>query len=211
MLQENESKKIAGFSIVEMLMAVAIGMIVLAGLVVVFVSQKKAYDVQAQVTEMHQNARATLDIISQDIAGAGYNPTKKITGFVGIPYNANQLRLVSDLDGDEVIDGGPSTDDPEDITYYFAGSVIYRTDRRGNDQIFAENVEAFDFKYYDASGGLITNAGDEDKIRKIRIELTTRTSRPDPKLSGDGYRKRTLISEVIPRNLSLNITVLPIL
>lgn len=202
MLQENESKKIAGFSIVEMLMAMAIGMIVLAGLVVVFVSQKKAYDVQAQVAEMHQNARATLDIISQDIAGAGYDPTKY--GVVAVPVAlSHKVQLRADLNGN-----GNTDDAFEDVTYELAGTVIYRTIPGESPVAFAENVHSLNFQYFDAGGIETANI---DEIRKIRIELTMRTSRPDPSFSANGgYRERTLSSEVIPRNLSLNITVLPI-
>ena len=196
MTKENESKKTDGFSIVEMLIAVAIGLIVLAGLVVVFVSQKKAYDVQAQVAEMHQGARATLDMISQDIAGAGYNPTK-ITSFVGIPLaQAHKVKLRADLNGN-----GNTNDPFEEVTYEFSNSdkKIYRTTHTGSPVAFAENVAALNFQYFDADGNAPANT---DEIRKIRIELTTRTSRPDTSFAAnDGYRTRTLSSEVIPRNM----------
>lgn len=194
MAKENESKKSDGFSIVEMLIAVAIGLIVLAGLVVVFVSQKKAYDVQAQVTEMNQNARAALDMISGDVAVAGYDPTD--AGFVGIPYHADQLQLRADLDGDGNTDG-PN----EDVTYVLTGTVINRISITGGTPVaFAENVEAFTFQYLDSGGNTTT---DPDEIQKVRIELTTRTSRPDPSFAENGgYRTRTLSSDVIPRNLA---------
>jgi len=201
MTKENETKNNDGFSIVEMLIAVAIGLIVLAGLVVVFVSQKKAYDVQAQVAEMHQNARAALDMISQDIAMAGYDP-KKDPGVVGIPYHDDRLQLRADLSGDGYTNGVN-----EDVTYILAGTVINRISiANGTPVAFAENVEAFDFWYYKADGSEVNSSAQEDEIQKVRIELTMRTSRPDPTFAANsGYRTRTLSSEVIPRNLALNI------
>ena len=201
MTKEKETKNNDGFSIVEMLIAVAIGLIVLAGLVVVFVSQKKAYDVQAQVAEMHQNARAALDMISQDIAMAGYDP-KKDPGVVGIPYHDDRLQLRADLSGDGYTNGVN-----EDVTYILAGTVINRISiANGTPVAFAENVEAFDFWYYKADGSEVNSSAQEDEIQKVRIELTMRTSRPDPTFAANsGYRTRTLSSEVIPRNLALNI------
>jgi len=207
MKKENESKKSDGFSIVEMLIAVAIGLIVLAGLVVVFVSQKKAYDVQAQVTEMHQNARAALDMISRDVAGAGYDPTNY--GVVGIPYDADRLQLRADLNGN-----GDTNDANEDVTYELAGTVINRTSG-GNTVVFLENIEnkdnlGFKIRYLKADGSEVNSSADEDKIRKIDIQLTVRTSRPDPSFAdNNGYRTRTLRSEVNLRNMAENIASLP--
>ncbi len=207
MKKENESKKSDGFSIVEMLIAVAIGLIVLAGLVVVFVSQKKAYDVQAQVTEMHQNARAALDMISRDVAVAGYDPTSY--GVVGIPYHADRLQLRADLNGN-----GDTNDANEDVTYELTGTVINRTSG-GNTVAFLENIEnkdnlGFKIRYLKADGSEVNSAADEDKIRKIDIQLTVRTSRPDPSFAdNNGYRTRTLRSEVILRNMVENIAALP--
>ncbi len=200
MQKENDSKKTDGFSIVEMLMAVAIGLIVLAGLVVTFVSQKKAYDVQAQVAEMHQGARAALDMISRDVAGAGYDPTNY--GLEAVPVaQAHKVQLRADLNGD-----GDTDDDFEDVTYELAGTVINRTSG-GSTVAFAENVAALNFLYYDADGNTTT---DPDEILKIVITLTTRTSRPDPSFDANGgYRTRTLSSEVILRNMVENIAALP--
>jgi len=200
MQKENDSKKTDGFSIVEMLMAVAIGLIVLAGLVVTFVSQKKAYDVQAQVAEMHQSARAALDMISRDVAGAGYDPTNY--GLEAVPVaQAHKVQLRADLNGD-----GDTDDDFEDVTYELAGTVINRTSG-GSTVAFAENVAALNFLYYDADGNTTT---DPDEILKIVITLTTRTSRPDPSFAANGgYRQRTLSSEVILRNMVENIAALP--
>ena len=64
-----------GFTLVEVLIAMAIGGILLGAVVSTFVLQSKSYDVQEQMTEMVQTARAAMDMISREVRMAGYDPT----------------------------------------------------------------------------------------------------------------------------------------
>jgi len=65
-------KKERGFTLVELLVAMAISGIVMAAVYTAFVTQQKSYTVQDQVAEMQQNARVGLDMIAREVRMAGY-------------------------------------------------------------------------------------------------------------------------------------------
>ena len=196
-----------GFTLVELLIAMTIGLIILTALSSTFLMQRKAYDVQEQITEMVQTARAAMDMMSREIRMAGYDPTGAMqksdpTGakFVGIPYDANKLQIYADLKGDE------DTNDPHEYIKYTIDSDYpfeIRRDTGGGRQEFALNIQSFTFVYLEADGTTeVITSTDTDKIRQIKITITARTSKPDPNISG-GYRTYTLTSYITPRNLAL--------
>jgi type IV pilus assembly protein PilW len=158
---------------------------------------RKAYDVQEQISEMVQTTRAAMDMMTREVMMAGYDPSPTSPGVVGIPYNASQLQIRADLNGNE--DTG---DDSEDITYtYDATNDQIDRNTGGGDQPFAENIEVFTFDYLDGSGNTTTTTAD---IRQIRLTITARTTKADPDYGINfGYRTYTLISLVTPPNLSL--------
>jgi len=192
-----------GFTLVEMLFAIAIVLVVLAAASVTFISQEKAYDAQAQSSEMAQGVRAAMDMLSTEIRQAGYDP-QDITGFVGIPYSASQLQLYADLNAD-----GDTSDPAENIVYTF-DSTHLRVNRNDVNtenatKPFAENITGCSVTYLQGDGVTeVTDAADQEKIRQVKIEITARTDKPDPDYSENGgYRTFTLTSTITPLNLGL--------
>lgn len=197
-----------GFTLAELLIAMAISGIILGTIAGTFIIQRKSYDIQEQATEMVQTARASIDMITREVRMAGYynptggtvmqrsDPTK--ANFVGIPYAVKQLQIISDLDGD-----GSATGPNENIAYayYDKANQIKRKTGKGYFQPFAENIKEFKFDYLDSVGNATTTTAD---IRQIKITIAARTSKPDPDYStNSGFRTYTLISLVTPRNLAL--------
>ncbi len=178
-----------GFTIVELLVGLAIGLILLGVAVKIFLVQQRAYSVQEQLSEMQQNIRAAMDMIVKESKMAGYNPTG--ASFNGITYDTSQLRILADIDGN-----GTTTGTNEDITYtYDAGNLQIERDTGGGGQPLAENITEFTFSY-----GTDTSAD----IRQIEITITGRTDKTDPDLKrvdGVGYRYGTLTTHVTPENL----------
>ncbi len=184
-----------GFTMVELVVGLAISLILLGIVVKIFLVQQRAYNVQAQLSEMQQNIRAATDMIVRETKMAGYDPTE--AGFNGITYATDTLRILTDINGDD------DTDDPnEDITYsYDAGNFQIDRDIGGGGQPLAENIQAFTFSYLDANGTTTTTSAD---IRQIKITITGRTAKADPDLKrvdGVGYRYGTLTTFVTPENL----------
>ena len=199
--KNNES----GFTLVELLIAMTIGLIILTALSSTFLMQRKIYDVQEQVAEMVQTARAAMDMMTREIRMGGYDPTG--TGFDGIPYNADPSTIDVFADLNDI----PGIDNPtgsyEHITYSYdsANNQIDRnTNTGGGGQPFAENIQSVTFNYLDSSGNATTTTSD---IRQIKITITAKTSKPNPDYTdptyGDHYRRYTLTSAITPRNLDL--------
>ena len=199
-----------GFSILEIIISLAIGLIVLAGLATTFVAQNKAYNVQGQVTEMVQTARAGMDIMGREIQMAGFDRLQTMqretpgTGFVGIdPVSETQIEIYADL-----IPDGYTDDANEHITYAFDADnlrITRNTNTGSGPQPFIENVDDFSLEYRDENGNTTT---DPAAIYQVDVTLTVRSSSADPDFPGDGYRKRTLTATFVPRNLNITTTTI---
>ena len=191
--------KETGFTLVELLIAMTIGLIILAALSSTFLMQRKIYDVQEQIVEMVQTARAAMDMMTREIRMAGYDPAG--AGFDGITYNADQLQIRADLNGNGDTD---STGNPNEYIKYTMDSDYpfeIRRNTGGGRQEFALNIQSFTFEYLDSSGSATTTTAD---IRQIKITITVRTSKADGDYSANGgYRTHALTSLITPRNLGL--------
>lgn len=186
----------AGFTIIELLVAMVLGGIILSAITTSFMSQQRYYNAEEQVAEMVQNARAAMDMISREARMAGFNPAK--VSFNGITYSTSQLEIKADLDGD-----GTTSGTHEDITYTYDSSAlqIKRKVGSGTPQPFVENIQAFTFAYLDSSGTATTTSAN---IRQIRVTITAKTAKVDPNYTpNSGYKTYTLTSVVTPKNLGL--------
>jgi len=188
----------AGFSLVELLIAMAVGLVVLGAMYSVFTIQNKTFGNQENFVEMQQSVRAGMDMMAREVGMAGYDPAG--ANFVGIPYDANKLQIYADLNGDK------DTDDPHEYIKYTMDSDYpfeIRRDTGGGRQEFALNIQTFTFNYLDSAGNPTTTTAN---IRQMRITITARTAKPDPDYTdptyGDHYRRYTLTSLVTPRNLA---------
>jgi type IV pilus assembly protein PilW len=193
-----------GLTLIELMVAMTVGMVVLGALTTTLILQRKAYAIQEQVVEMTQTARAAMDIIGREVRMAGYcNPEIPMQrnhsaepNFVGIPVSSSRLEIFADLTGD-----GDTSDMNEHIIYTFDPKMqMIRRNTGGGAQPFAENIEAFSFQYLDANGDSVTMGRE---VRKIRITLTARTVKPDPQNPDNGYASLALSEDIFPRNLEL--------
>jgi prepilin-type N-terminal cleavage/methylation domain-containing protein len=82
----NELKKIAGFTLVEMMIAMAVTLILLYAAVTTFRDATNSNQVVTQAADMTENFRAGLNIIELDLQQAG---TGIPLGGINIPYTSN--------------------------------------------------------------------------------------------------------------------------
>jgi type IV pilus assembly protein PilW len=185
----------SGFTIIELLIAMAMTGIVLAPIFTFAIDQRHYLATQEQASQMVQAARAAMDLLTHDIDSAGYNPTG--AAFNGVTYDASQLQLRADLDGD-----GSTDDADEYILYtYDASARQLRRNAGDGDEAVASHVTAFTFEYLDTNGNPTTVSAN---IRQLRITITARTAKPDlTYATNGGYRTYMLRSVITPRNLTL--------
>ena len=180
MIRNHKLGNQAGYTLLELLVSIALGGIILGTLTTSFISQSKSYDAQEQINEMQQTARSVTDMMIREIRMAGFDPTNN--GFNGIAdCNATTVQVLADVV--EPADG-LTTGENEDITYTFSSGQILR-----NGTTMAENIDSLDFVCL---------------ANQINVTITARTAGIDPNYpTNGGYRTYTLTSVITPRNLVL--------
>ena len=194
-----------GFTLIELMVSIAIGMVVLASVATTFTSQTRAYSAQEQINQMEQNLRGALDIMTREIKMAGYRPNGgTVTGVVS--YSSTSLTIQADIDGNgTLLASGTGSDTANEQIVYVYDSVNKKITRQvgsGTAATLAENISAFTFTYYQSSGATLATSA--SNIRRIKIALTGITAKPDPGYSSNGgYRTVDLSAIVTPINLGL--------
>ena len=211
-LKNNDRWSGQGFTLLELIIAMSLGLIVLGAMYGALTIQDRNVSLQEQVAEMQQNARAGMEIMLREIMMAGYNPQKTIS--IGTQpgittASANALGFVADLNanGNTTAD---TTNPNENImynVYYAAGVSCLGRTSNGSTQVIVQNIESWTFAFYDRDGNLLSSSPAVTEIKKIQVSLTARTAKPDPQYTdpghGDHYRRYTLTFNVAPRNIDL--------
>lgn len=81
----SDSKKCTGFTLIELMVAIAISVILLNGVIQMFVSSKQAYRTADGLGRMQENARYAMETLAFDLRQAGFSPCRKTN------YNFNLL------------------------------------------------------------------------------------------------------------------------
>jgi type IV pilus assembly protein PilW len=193
-------KSCHGFTLVEMMVSMGIGMVVMAAVATTFRSQTRVYNAQEQINEMEQNARGAIDVIGRELKMAGYRPTGM--ALTGVTYSASQLQIQADVNGDGLLT--PVASEPNEILIYVLDNTnkqITRKDGTNSAQVLADNITQFVVDYLDSSGTSTTTTAN---IRQVRISITAQTAKPDPNYTANsGYRTYTIAATVTPVNLGL--------
>jgi len=200
-MQRSQIQKTAAFTLIELMVAIALGMIVMASVATTFTSQTRTYSAQEQINQMEQNARGALDIMSREIKMAGYKPVGgTVTGVVS--FTSTTLTIQADLTGNGTI--STSSSDNEQIAYAYdsTNKKITRQVGSGTVETLAENIEGLTFTYYQASG--TAEATSAIDIRRVKIAISAKTAKPDPSYPTNyGYRTVDLSATITPINLGL--------
>lgn len=205
----------SGFTLVELLVSMAIVGIALAAIYSLFISQSRTASVQEQVVTMQKNLRAAIYFMEREVRMAGYNPSG--ASGIGITVSqpiTNTITFSQDLNGD-----GAALDIGETIIYQLSGSILKKIDNPSAPlgEPIAENIESLLFECFDGEGDPTASG---PNIRQVVITVVARTDRPDasytdttPYVSQTGepvpipsgmehYRRRLLSVRVDCRNLA---------
>lgn len=203
-IRNNTSSK--GFTLVELLIAMALMSIITIAVYQLYISQYKTWVAQDLVTEVQQNARISIDTISRDLLMTGYGVTTQIeTG-----SNPTQLSI-------RYRDPSTSVDPITRVTYRRGtvgseANVLYRREDRAASEAalplldftsggspLSENITALTFTYFNANGVVMTSSY-QDAYR-IKVTLTAQTSKNDP-ITGN-RKNYTLSTDARPRNIGI--------
>ncbi|MEJ2729948.1 MAG: prepilin-type N-terminal cleavage/methylation domain-containing protein [Deltaproteobacteria bacterium] len=204
-----------GFTLVEMVMALAISSIVLAAVYSVFTIANKNFTTQNAAANVQQNLRTAIGLMARDIRLAGLDPVDSDN--FGITWaGETKIRFTMDSIDISINDFNGIVDEAnfEEITYDFQNSqeqvvqTLYEGKTSENTAVLIRNIEDLKFEYYDAENTNLVDAGlspprvPNDKLADIRtVEISVTHWEPAGR---DKMVSRTLKRRVECRNLSFN-------
>lgn len=207
----NDSSVEKGFTLIEILIALAIMSIVTAAIYQVFISQQKTWLSQDLITEMQQNSRVAIDSVSRDLLMAGYGVTTAIETDAG-GSDADQIAIrYKDPDDGKIKRILYWRNSTENVLYkqvdVASGTGTVESDLPGRIwgaspyYSLADNVTDFSITYFDSNGDKIVTMPPDKTPYRVKITITNRTSRTDP-ITGD-YKELTLSTDARPRNIGI--------
>ncbi|MDK9709492.1 MAG: prepilin-type N-terminal cleavage/methylation domain-containing protein [Desulforhopalus sp.] len=199
--------EVGGFTLIELVLALALSSIVGISIYTAYVSQQRTYVAQEQVAEMQQNIRAAIFTMAGEIRMAGYDPNKSVgkPALTGITVaGKGQMSFTLDANGDRDFN-----DDGEMIDFGFSDAAGSDVDRDGTPDIdadgdgnpdvslplgrqvggaggyqaIAENIERIEFLYFNINGQQTNDLG---AITSVGISILARSGRPDPDFTNAG-------------------------
>jgi prepilin-type N-terminal cleavage/methylation domain-containing protein len=203
-----------GFTLVELLVVVAIVAIVAGAIYGVFQSSNRTYVVQDAVMAMQQDARFGLKYVAEQAMMAGYDPRGIGENTFGFQLNAtwdgdsqtcNATNLAFTMDDDQ--DGAVNVTDTERAAFRLQGGALQRfrnangSPPAGWDTIITGVDTAnsfFTYVYSDQTSDNAPNATNLDKIRDVRITLVMNP----PQLYGKTLQAKSYTTLVKCRNMA---------
>ena len=212
-----------GITLIELLVALVICGIVIAGTYRLFVAQSKAYTVQDQVVEVQQSIRSAMEILLRDLRMAGFdsdNVGSKIS--ITNPLIAGVQSVTVSYEYDN------TTQHTVTYSWEVATKRLLRqlttskddgSSVAGPQEAVLENVEAFDFTFgvdVNGDGAMDDQNGDgvidyrdflsagaigTGKVMSVRVVLTANPDQTNPDVK-NWVSPRTLTSAVTLRNQS---------
>lgn len=177
----------SGFSLIELLIAMAISGVLLAGMVTAFTGQSRGYNTQQEISILQEDLRASLALMASEIRMAGWNPQASANTQI-VKATETELIFTADINGDGNYNLGGPDDDPNEIIRYqinTSGSLGRATGLAvlttgGTLQPMAENTEHLAFEYLldDGSWKTTPDPDELEDIRAVKIAVMARSARP---------------------------------
>jgi len=205
-----------GFTLLELVIAMAISSLVLSGIYAVFHKQVATHNTERLIVSMQQNVRAAVSFMERDIRMARYDPTASGL-FTITTANRAQLQFLSDTTVEDGIVG-----DGESITYALDNDAdgdgiadgtpcnlvrIINVAGATRTDVVARDIDALNFDYFDTSVSPVNPlidqtltpwqvpAGQIVDIGSIQVSIVARSGAAIPALfinhtDGKTYRNR---------------------
>ena len=175
---KSATKYSKGFTLIELMVALALTSIIMAGIMAAYISQLKSHVTQQTIVEMQQNLRSAMQHMEKEIRMAGYDDPNKTSVASITTVLANTFGFTMDLNDD-----GDVSDPNETVLYTLAantsGTQCLMRNTGGGNQPIAENIEALNFVYLDRFR-VPTNVAID--VRSVQITIVAKSSRVNPVL-----------------------------
>ena len=187
------SKKHKAFTLIEYMVAITIGLILIAGLTYLFLGMKRSTETQSGITHLQENGRFALYFLSDDIQNAGWADVE--TSGYGV-YTSPAIKF-----GGSTIDGGDASSSDritvryasdEDCvggatggiaenSYFVEDGQLKCTGSSGSTQPLISNIDVMHFWYgVDTNGNSSPNkfvranelsTGEQESIAAVKVVL----------------------------------------
>jgi len=201
----------SGFSLIEVLISIAMVSIFIAAAMAVLVPLSRSYTATDVSSSAQQVVRMAVEVMANDIRLAGLDPTRQLQGTdaSGLPLagfqeaGATSIRFTCDrvVDGEEEANGTIDNDNFENINYYYEAATqslnlrLYSGSPVQTTQQLVNNVENLRFRYFDEDGN---ETGNLDEIRSVQISMTVQED-----AGTEGPIERSYTTRVLCRNLGI--------
>lgn len=201
----------SGFSLIEVLISIAMVSIFIAAAMAVLVPLSRSYTATDVSSSAQQVVRMAVEVMASDIRLAGLDPTRQLQGTdaSGLPLagfqeaGATSIRFTCDrvVDGDDEANGTIDNDNFENINYYYEAATqslnlrLYSGSPVQTTQQLVNNVENLRFRYFDEDGN---ETGNLNEIRSVQISMTVQED-----AGTEGTIERSYTTRVLCRNLGI--------
>ncbi|MGH7343982.1 MAG: PilW family protein [Candidatus Rokuibacteriota bacterium] len=153
----------AGFTLVELMVAMSIFLLILVGIFQVFDPSRNAYQVSERKLDVQQNARVAMDRMARQIRMAGYFPENVDANNGNDLANPVQvatesaLAVAGDLDGTGASTVFTFCRDAAGLRMVNGALGAGASYTCANGQLMAESVTALSFAYFDSANNPVPN------------------------------------------------------
>jgi Tfp pilus assembly protein PilW len=184
MSSSNKQATSGGFSLLELIIAMTITMALMSAASTLLANALRVRSRENQKSDALADTQRALNIISREIANAGFNLNNN--GIVAEDSGLNQLRIRSNLnrfDYDPPVTAAMRasvTDAGEDITYFLneveLTKYLARNDQYGTgNTVLANRIDSLSFHYYDQKVTYTALPNDKDITNASALEVTDLT------------------------------------
>jgi len=176
-------KAMQGFTLIELMVAMAIFAIIMTAIYETYFYQQKSYLKQEQVVDMQQGMRAGMFFMKKDIRMAGYDPSGKAASMITVA-KVGEFAFETDVNGN----GAIGDTNRESIRYALtsdsngdglADNLRCNLGREygggGGLQPVTESVDALEFCYVLNNGRVTTAPSDPADVRAVIVSMLART------------------------------------
>jgi len=182
----------AGFSLLELLIAMTISLVVMMASSTLLVTSLRTRARENTRSNALASAQRALNIMTREIGNSGYGLVDN--GIVVADSSNQSIRIRANLNNNNTLADAAEGDVDEDVRFVFqlANRAIVRVDNSGGSMVLATNITGLNIRYFDVAGNIVSSATAERVSLDVRVDLPASPQQPATVIR--------LVSEVALRN-----------